>query len=174
MKKTGLTLIYTGNGKGKTTAALGQAIRAAGHDQKICIVQFIKGPWETGEAKALTCFPECIELHSKGEGFTWEAKDKKQLIESARLAWDFAKEKIMSATYDLVILDELTYLITYGIIDESEAIALLRARPEHLNIVITGRDASAGLVNEADLVTEMKEIKHPYSKGVKARKGIEW
>lgn len=174
MTEQGLIIINTGNGKGKTTAALGQALRTAGHGFKVCIIQFIKGAWETGEAKALKAFPDLIEFHVKGSGFTWEEKNLEKVKQAAQEGWKLAQNKIMSNNYDLVILDELTYLIKYQIIKETEVLRLLKKRPGHLHIVITGRNASPGLIKAADLVTEMKEIKHPFSSGIKARKGIEF
>jgi len=175
MEEKGLLLIYTGNGKGKTTAALGQAIRAAGHDLRVCIIQFIKGAWPTGEAKALTRFADLIELHVTGSGFTW--KNNPDDVKQAGLAgWRLAREKITAEKngFDLVILEELTYLINYGIISESEVVDLLDNRPVGLNILVTGRNAPAGLIAAADLVTEMQEIKHPFRNGTRARKGIEF
>lgn len=174
MTEQGLIIINTGNGKGKTTAALGQAFRAAGHGFKVCIIQFIKGAWQTGEAKAAKAFPDLIEFHIKGSGFTWEEKNPEKVKQAAQEGWELARDKIMSNNYDLVILDELTYLIEYQIIKEAEVLHLLKNRPSRLHIVITGRNAGPGLIGIADLVTEMKEIKHPFGSGIKARKGIEF
>ncbi len=173
MRDKGLIILNTGNGKGKTTAAIGQAVRAAGHGYKVCIIQFIKGNWQTGEAKALALHPDEIEFHTKGTGFTWEAQ-KDEVVRAGRKAWSFAKKKIMSGLYHTVILDELTYLINFNIIPEKEILDLLANKPPALHIVMTGRDASPGLIAIADLVTEMREIKHPYSNGISARKGVEF
>ena len=170
----GLVLIFTGNGKGKTTAALGQALRAAGQGLKVCFVQFIKGSWQTGEEKSLAHLKERIDFFVKGSGFTWQAEDRDELIRETRKAFDFAGDKISSGEYDMVILDELTYLVKYGMVEEDEVVKMIRNRPETQHLVITGRDASDGLVAVADLVTEMREIKHPFSQGIKARKGIEF
>lgn len=170
----GLIIINTGNGKGKTTAAIGQAIRACGQGLKVCIIQFIKGKWQTGEAKAINKLPVDIELHTLGTGFTWDAASREEVTEAARQAWDFAKDKILSDDFDLVVLDELTYLIGYAILTEQDVLDVLSSKPEKLHIVITGRDATAGLIDHADLVTEMREIKHPYKQGISARKGIEF
>ncbi len=167
-------LINTGNGKGKTTAALGQALRAAGHGMRVCIIQFIKGKWQTGEAKSLQDLADQIEFHVMGSGFTWQADDRNEVIKAAMAGWQLAKEKINSDIYDLVILDEFTYLLSFGIIEESEVLDLMASRPARLHIIITGRDATKGLIEAADLVTEMREIKHPFKQGIKARKGIEW
>jgi cob(I)alamin adenosyltransferase len=173
-KHSGLVLLHTGNGKGKSTAAFGQALRAAGHGLQVCIVQFIKGQSQTGEAKAFQSLADNVEFHVKGSGFTWQQKDKEEVTRVARQAFDFAREKIMSGRYDMVVLDELTYLVTYGMVDEAEVLDMIRHRPAGLHLVITGRDASEKLVDAADLVSEVRMIKHPYAAGVKAQKGIEF
>lgn len=174
MTAKGLIIINTGNGKGKTTAAFGQALRAAGQGMKICIIQFIKGQAQTGEALAFaSAFPGQIELHLAGTGFTWQ-QEIETVKEAALAGWRLAKEKILNDAYDLIILDELTYLINFGLISEDEVIDLCRKRPKRLHLVITGRDASPGLIEYADLVTEMRAIKHPFQKGIKAQKGIEF
>lgn len=174
MVKKGLFIIYTGNGKGKTTAALGQALRAAGHGFKVCIIQFIKNKKDTGEAKALKNLPESIELHTTGSGFTWKAKDRAELEEAARLGWELAKEKIASRTYHMIILDELTYLLSHKLITEDEIYTVIDHRPPGQHLIITGRDADPQLIARADLVTEMQEVKHPFKNGIKAQKGIEY
>jgi len=173
-KYSGLVLLHTGDGKGKSTAAFGQALRAAGQGLQVCIVQFIKGQFQTGEAKAFQALADKVEFHVKGSGFTWQQKDKEEVTRVARQAFDFAREKIMSGRYDMVVLDELTYLITYGMVDEAEVLDMIRCRPAGLHLVITGRDASEKLVAAADLVSEVRMIKHPYDAGVKAQKGIEF
>ncbi len=173
MQEKGLTIIFTGNGKGKTTAALGQVLRASGHGQKTCVIQFIKGKWVTGEAKAMKKFTELGEFHTMGSGFTWDCSEEKTK-DAAGKAWLLAKEKIMSGDYDLIVLDELTYLITYKLLREKEVVELINIRPKKLNLIITGRDASPDLLKAADLVTEMHLLKHPYEKGIKARAGIEY
>lgn len=174
MAKKGLIIINTGKGKGKTTAAFGQALRAVGHGVKVCIIQFIKGTWETGEAKAIRTVSNLIEFHIKGSGFTWQAENMEEVKQIALEGWKLAQEKIMSDQYGLVILDELTYLIEYQIIRESEVLEILDKRPSQLDVVITGRNASSGLIEAADLVTEMKETKHHFNVGIKAQKGIEY
>ena len=175
MGSEGILIINTGNGKGKTTAAFGQALRAAGHGHKVAIIQFIKANDRTGEAKAIAAAcADNIELHVKGSGFTWLEKDQQKVAETARRAWDFAKDRIESDSYDLIVLDELTYLIKYGFLSEDELLQTIAHRPGRLTIVITGRDASRKLMDSADLVTEMKEIKHHYNEGKKARRGIEF
>ena len=173
MAKNGLTLIYTGSGKGKTSAAFGLALRAAGHGLRVCIIQFIKGQWPTGETKAVSRFADLIELHTKGAGFTWTSTEE-ETRQAAAQAWQLAMEKALSDRYDLLILDELTYLVSYQLLAEEEVLDLLARRPARLHLLITGRDASPGLIAAADLVTEMKEIKHPFDTGVAAQKGIEF
>jgi cob(I)alamin adenosyltransferase len=175
MANKGQILLYTGNGKGKTTAALGQALRAAGHDFKIVIIQFIKNMDNTGEVKAAKkIFADHLEIYPMGTGFTWNAKDKKELRQAAEKGWALAKDKINSGRYNMVILDELTYPLNYNLLDQDEVVEFLKQKPVPLHIIITGRDANDLLIDLADLVTEMKEIKHPYQKGVKATKGIEF
>jgi cob(I)alamin adenosyltransferase len=174
MDARGLLMINTGDGKGKTTAAFGQALRVAGHGQKVCIIQFIKGKWPTGEGRAMARLADCVELHVCGSGFTWQAEDLDEVVQAAVQGWRLAREKIASGSFRLIVLDELTYPINYGIIAEDEVLATLAARPAHLDILITGRGAGAGLLAVADLVTEMREVKHPYRKGLAARQGIEY
>jgi cob(I)alamin adenosyltransferase len=170
----GLLIIYTGNGKGKTTAALGQMYRAIGHGLRVCVIQFIKGKWKTGEMLASQRFSDLLTFKTMGEGFTWNSKDINKDIEAAKFAWITAMDCINSCKFDMVILDELTYLIKYNIITNEEVINFLTSRPKSLHIIITGRDASLELINLADLVTEMNEIKHPYKAGITAIKGIEY
>ena len=175
MAKKGLILLYTGYGKGKTTAALGQVLRAAGHGFKVAIIQFIKNMENTGEIKAAKkIFADHLGIFPMGSGFTWDAKDQDELRQAAEKGWALAKEKINSGQYCMVILDELTYTLNYGLLDQEEVVSFLEQKPESLHIIITGRDANDELIDLADLVTEMKEIKHPYQNGVKATKGIEY
>lgn len=170
----GLVIINTGHGKGKTTAAFGQALRAVGQGLQVCIIQFIKGTTKSGEALALTTgFPGQVALHLAGTGFTW--KQDREIVKAAALeGWQLAREKILSNVYDLIVLDELTYLITLDLVPEEEILDLFRERPQRLHLIITGRDATQGLIEYADLVTEMRAIKHPFQKGVTAQKGIEF
>lgn len=172
--KTGLLIIFTGNGKGKTTAALGMALRAAGHNMKVCFIQFIKGAWKSGETGALERFQDLIDFHILGRGFTWKSEDLEKDRKKAMDAWHFAKEVIVSGKYDMIVLDELTYLCKYNFLNIENCIKTLVERPKELHIVITGRDAPSELIKAADLVTEMRLVKHPYDKGVKAQKGIEY
>lgn len=170
----GLLIVNTGNGKGKTTAALGQAFRAVGHGFRVCFLQFLKGSWKYGELEAAKRFEDLMEIRALGKGFTWQSEDLNEDIQSARDAWDLAKQVIASGKFKMVVLDELTYLITYGMVPEEDILNTFRNRPPELHIVVTGRDASPGLIELADLVTEMNEIKHPFRNGIKAQRGIEF
>ena len=170
----GVLAVYTGNGKGKTTAALGLAVRALGHGKKVCFIQFIKGAWKSGESNLAQKFAGLLDFHVMGRGFTWKSDDLEKDRAVARQAWDFAVSMIRANTYDLIVLDELTYLIHYAMIAEDEIVDVLAARPPALHLIITGRYASDGLIRTADLVTEMLAVKHPYASGVKAQKGFEY
>jgi cob(I)alamin adenosyltransferase len=172
--KKGLLMVNTGNGKGKTTAALGLIFRALGHGFKVCLIHFIKGTWKSGEFESAKRFDDLLEVHVLGKGFTWNARPKEEHIESGRRAWAVAKERIGSGKFRLVVLDELTYLMNYHMVSEDEIVGFLKNRPEGLHVLVTGRDAPASLVSAADLVTEVREIKHPYQHGMSAQKGIEF
>lgn len=169
----GLVIVNTGNGKGKTTAALGVLFRAWGRGMRVCMLQFIKtktANWgENRAAKRLG-----IEIIPMGDGFTWLSDDIEKDKTMARECWNLCKEKISSGEYDIVILDEMTYTLSYGWLPVEEVIETLKARPEGMHIIITGRNAVPELVEYADMVTEMNEIKHPYRQGIKAQKGIEF
>jgi len=173
-KTKGLVAVFTGNGKGKTTSSLGLAFRALGHGKKVCIIQFIKGSWKYGELEAAKRFSDLLDFHVMGRGFTWKSDDLEKDKEVAREAWAFARQVIKEDRYAMVILDELTYLPHYKIIDEQEILSVLQDKPQDLHVVITGRYASEELIELADLVTEMKEVKHPYAQGIKAQKGFEF
>jgi cob(I)alamin adenosyltransferase len=172
--KNGLLIVNTGDGKGKTTAALGTAMRTAGHGLKVCFIQFIKGSWTYGELDAVKSFPDTIDFHVMGKGFTWNSDNVEEDKALAQKGWQLATQAIASTTYHLVVLDEFTYLLNYGMIDLSSAVETLTTRPSNLHVIVTGRDAPTTLVDAADLVTEMREIKHPFKKGIKAQKGIEF
>ncbi len=137
-----LLIVNTGHGKGKTTAALGQVFRALGHGFHICVLQFLKGSWKYGELEAAKRFSDLMEIHALGKGFTWKSENIEEDIELARNAWDFAKQVIFSKKFKMVVLDELTYLITYGMVPEEEILDCLKSRPSGVHIIITGRDAS--------------------------------
>jgi len=172
--KKGLIILYTGAGKGKTSAALGQIFRAIGHGMKICMIQFVKGRWKTGEMKTAEKFSDLLEFHIKGRGFIFNSKNVDKHIKAGKDAWEFAKKKIFSDKYELIVLDELTYLIKYKIFKEDEILQVLRNKPKRLHILITGRDATEGLIESSDIVSKIENIKHPFQKGIKAQKGIEF
>jgi cob(I)alamin adenosyltransferase len=175
--KRGLLIVYTGHGKGKTTAALGMCVRALGYRWRVCIVQFVKGSWKYGELRGVRRLAPEVELHTVGEGFVGIVDDTKERsvhIAAAKDGVAFAREKIASREYPLVILDELNVALKLELIDRGDVESLLEARSEEQHVVITGRDAPDWLVERADLVTEMKEIKHPYQQGILAQKGIDW
>ena len=176
-KKTiekGLFIIHTGKGKGKTTAAMGLAMRAIGNDMKIAIVQFVKGVWDTGERKILEKFPELCTMKAMGEGFTWDTQDRMRDIAAAEKAWLYAKEIMQNPDIKLVILDELNIVLRYDYLDINDIIYTIMQRRPDLHIVITGRNAKDELIEIADLVTEMTQIRHPFRDGVKAQIGIEF
>ncbi len=173
-KTKGLVAVFTGNGKGKTTAALGLAFRALGHEHRVCIIQFIKGSWKYGEMETAKKFTPLLDFHVMGRGFTWKSDDLEKDKKVALEAWEFAKKVIEENQYSMVILDELTYLPHYKMIEEQEILSVLKNKPKEQHVVITGRYASDDLIELADLVTEMTEIKHPYNTGVKAQKGFEF
>jgi len=170
----GLLIVNTGEGKGKTTAALGMALRAAGHGMRVCFIQFIKGSWQYGEMTAMEAFHGAIDFHVMGRGFTWQSEDMEKDKAAARQAWSFAKNAIASGRYHMVVLDEFTYLLIYKMVGLEEVLQILTEKPKNLHVVITGRNAPQPLIDAADLVTEMKAVKHPFKSGVKAQKGIEF
>jgi len=168
----GLILINTGNGKGKSTAALGVAMRAAGQGLTVSIVQFIKGKWKTGELDAARKLG--LELTPMGKGFTWESKNIEEDKALMRDAWKLSSEKILSGQFDLIILDEINYVLGYGYLAVDEVVRTLQSRPPHVHVVLTGRNAPEEIVAIADCVTEMRDIKHPYRNGISAQKGIDF
>jgi cob(I)alamin adenosyltransferase len=170
----GLIMVHTGKGKGKSTAAMGLAIRAVGHGMKVGIVQFVKGVWATGERDVLDKFPDQVVIKAMGDGFTWETQDRVRDIKAAESAWSMACEMIADNSYNMVVLDELNIVLRYDYIAISSVIETLKAKPDNLHIIITGRNAKEELIEVADLVTEMTLIKHPFRSGVKAQAGIEF
>ncbi len=170
----GLVIVHTGKGKGKSTAAMGLAIRAIGNGMKVGIVQFVKGVWETGERGVLDKFPDLVSIKAMGDGFTWETQDRQRDIKAAETAWAASKEMIASGDYKMVILDELNIVLRYDYIPLDDVIETLKSKPKDLHVVITGRNAKDDLIEVADLVTEMTLIKHPFRGGVKAQVGIEF
>ncbi|MBW4022789.1 MAG: cob(I)yrinic acid a,c-diamide adenosyltransferase [Proteobacteria bacterium] len=170
----GLLLVHTGAGKGKTTAAMGLALRMLGRGRAVAIVQFIKGAWSTGERMGFAAFGERLTWHSMGEGFTWETQDRARDIAAARRAWEEACRQMARPEVALVVLDELCIALRYDYLGLDEVLAALAARRPDLHVVVTGRNAPAGLMEAADLVTEMQAVKHPFKAGVKAQEGIEF
>ena len=170
----GLLIVHTGKGKGKTTAAFGLVLRALGHGKKIGIVQFVKGKWETGERAALEKFGDQITINTMGEGFTWETQDRQRDIAAAKTAWEKAKALIADDVNDIVLLDELNIVLRYDYLDIAEIVAALNARPAMKHVVVTGRNAKDEMIEAADLVTDMTQVKHPFRSGVKAQIGIEF
>jgi cob(I)alamin adenosyltransferase len=173
-REKGLIIVHTGKGKGKTTAAMGLAVRAVGSGMKIAVVQFVKGVWETGERKVLEHFPDQCVMKAMGEGFTWDTQDRQRDIAAARAAWDFAKEAMADESIQMVILDELNIVLRYDYLPLDEVLETLAAKREMLHVVVTGRNAKDELIEAADLVTEMTQVKHPFRDGVKAQLGIEF
>ncbi len=173
-EERGLVIVHTGKGKGKSTAAMGLAMRAIGHGMRVGIVQFVKGVWETGERDVLANFPDLVTIKAMGEGFTWETQDRERDIKAAETAWAASKEMIASGDYKMVILDELNIVLRYDYIPLDDVIETLKSKPKDLHVVITGRNAKDDLIEVADLVTEMTLIKHPFRGGVKAQVGIEF
>ena len=174
----GIILVHTGDGKGKSTAAFGLAIRAAGHGQRVGLVQFIKGTWKTGEKKSFARFPEIDHVVS-GDGFTWNTQDRQKDIASARRGWEAAVAMIEQSRgddpkYDLVILDELNVVIRMDYLPIEEIVEVLANKPEDLSICVTGRGAKNELIEIADTVSEMRMVKHAYKAGIKARRGVEF
>ncbi len=173
----GIVIVYTGNGKGKTTASLGIALRAVGHGLKVCMVQFIKGEWHYGELDSLKKLEPNFELIVAGKGFIRIIDDDHDFgehVSAAKTALDIVEQKMSLDTFDIIILDEINYAVHLGLLQLGEVMRLVKNRPKHLSLILTGNYACEEIILLADLVTEMKEIKHPYKKGIKAKKGIDF
>jgi len=173
-RRRGLVLVNTGDGKGKTSASLGVALRALGWNWRVCIIQFIKGKWTSGEKKFCEAFSELIELHALGDGFTWDTKNPEQDRATTSDIWEFAKEQMKSEKWDLVILDEINVVMKYNYLEVAPVVDYLKSRPDWLHVICTGRGAPAEMLEYADLVSEVHCVKHPYKAGVKAQRGIEF
>ena len=174
-KEKGLIMVFTGQGKGKTTAGLGLVLRTLGHGERVAIVQFIKGGWEPGEARALKAFGDQVAWHALGEGFTWETQDRQRDQQLVGEAWQTALGYLRDSNVKLVLLDELNVALKLGYIEADTVIAGLRERPELCHVAVTGRGAPNDLIDAADLVTEMTLVHHPFrEQGVKAQAGIEF
>ena len=173
-EERGLLIVHTGKGKGKTTAAMGLAMRCIGHGMKVGIVQFVKGVWHTGERDVLAKFPDLCVIRAMGEGFTWDTQDRQRDLAAAARAWETAKEMMADPSYRMLILDELNIVLRYGYLTVEEVLEALKSKPRDLHVVVTGRNAKEELIEAADLVTEMTQVKHPFRSGVKAQVGVEF
>jgi cob(I)alamin adenosyltransferase len=172
-EERGVFILLTGNGKGKSSSAFGMIARALGHGQKVAVVQFVKGRMETGEQNFFTQ-QEQVDFHVMGDGFTWETQNRNKDIASAQQAWIITKKILQDSRYDLVVLDEMTYMFKYDYLDLEDVINTIKQRPEMQNIIMTGRGAKKYLKQAADTVSVIMDEKHAFKAGVKAQKGIEW
>lgn len=172
--KKGLIIVYTGNGKGKSTAAFGTAIRAMGGGLRVAIVQFIKGSWKTGEAKFFKSLKTQCDFFEMGDGFTWDTKDFEKDVITARGAWKKCCELLHDSEHHLVIFDEINYAIAYNFLDVNDVVEQLKQKPAFKHVILTGDKAVKKLLDLADLVTQMKCLKHPFSKGIQAQPGIDY
>lgn len=173
----GLTIVYTGKGKGKTTAALGLALRASGYEKRICMIQFIKGSWHYGEMDSSKKLGPNFEMVAVGKGFVGIIDDKSPKEDHQKMAKEairISNERIQSHKYDIVILDEINYAVNLGLVNLEDVVSLIRNKPNSVDLVLTGNYAKEEVMEMADLVTEMREIKHPFQKGIKAKKGIDF
>lgn len=170
----GLLIVHTGNGKGKSTAAFGMALRCVGHGKRVAVIQFIKGAWDTAERRILSNFGDLVTFKAMGEGFTWETQDRDRDVAAAARAWAEAEKALADPAAAMVILDELNVALRYGYLDLDPVLAAVAARPEGQHVVITGRGAAEALIAAADLATEMTLLKHPFRDGVKAQPGVEF
>jgi len=172
----GLIIVHTGPGKGKSSSGFGMIMRCIAHEMPCAVVQFIKGAWDTGERRLLTThFSELCQFYSMGEGFTWETQDKSRDIAAAEAGWERAKELIRDPEIRMVLLDEINIAFRYGYLDVEQVLAFLAAeKPPMTHVVLTGRGAPDSLIEAADLVTEMGQIKHPFRSGIKAQMGVEF
>lgn len=168
----GIVMVFTGNGKGKTTAAFGTATRAVGHGLRVGVIQFIKGEWPNGERNLLA--EHGVEFQVMATGFTWDTQDRDSDTAAAQAVWQHGKRMLAEDTLDLVILDELTYMVSYDYLALEDVLTALRQRPAHQSVIITGRGCHRDLLELADTVTEMRPVKHAFDAGIKAQQGIDW
>ena len=171
-EKRGILIVFTGNGKGKSTAAFGTATRAVGHGKTVGVAQFIKGQWDNGEYNTL--HPLGVEFHIMGTGFTWETQNRETDIEAATTVWQESKRMLADPSYDLVVLDELTYMLAYHYLDTQEVIAAVENRPVQQTVIVTGRGCHSQLLALADTVSEMRPVKHAFDSGIQAQEGVDW
>ncbi|MEY4767540.1 MAG: hypothetical protein RL637_179 [Pseudomonadota bacterium] len=173
-RRHGRVIVLTGEGKGKSSSAFGMVFRAAAWGMKVCVIQYIKGQWQTGEQKAATHFPH-IEWHALGDGFTWDTQNPAQDIQTSRDIWQFSQQKILSQQFDLVVLDEINYCCGYGWISGEEIAQFIQQhKPNWMHLVLTGRNADQALITLADTVTVMNPLKHAFDQGIYAEQGIEF
>jgi cob(I)alamin adenosyltransferase len=173
-KRQGVVLALTGEGKGKSSSAFGMVFRAAGWGMKVCVIQFIKGKWKTGEERAAKQFDN-IEWHALGDGFTWDTKNPEQDIKTSQEIWALCKQKVRSEKFDLVVFDEINYCASYGWISGAEIAQFIREeKPTWMHIILTGRNAAPEVIDVADTVTEMTMVKHAFKNDIKATQGIEF
>ena len=170
----GLVLVYTGDGKGKSSSAFGVIVRALGWGQRVGVVQFIKGKWKTGERQFFSRFEDRIDWRTMGEGFTWDTQDLDRDTAVAQAAFDKGRAMLESGDYDLMVLDEINIALRYGYLSEAAVKEGLKARSARTSVILTGRDAKPGLCEYADLVSEMRAVKHPFEAGIKAVRGIDF
>ena len=173
-EEKGLLIVHTGAGKGKTTAALGMALRVLGHGMRVAVVQLVKGSSDTAEERIVGSFGDRVTFLRMGEGYTWETQDRERDTRCAQEAWAKACELLADPSYAMVILDEFNIVLQHGYVDLDQVLPRVQARPPMQHVVITGRGAPPGLIEAADLVTEMKQVKHPFRKGIKAQAGVEF
>jgi cob(I)alamin adenosyltransferase len=173
-KTGGLLMVHTGKGKGKSTAAFGMVCRAIGHGMKVGVVQFVKGKWQTGEKVVLEAFKDQVEVRTMGEGFTWDTQDLNRDVAAARAAWEQAKALMNDPEINMVLMDELNIVLRYDYLPIAEVVEVLTNKRDDLHVIVTGRNAKDELIEAADLVTEMTQIKHPFRSGFKAQAGVEF
>lgn len=171
-EQRGILIVFTGNGKGKTTAAFGTVTRAVGHGMRAAVIQFIKGEWPNGEKNLLE--PHGVEFQVMATGFTWETQNKETDTEACQAVWQHGKRMLADASLDLVVLDELTYMVSFGYLDLQDVEDALNARPAHQTVIITGRGCHRDLLEMADTVSELRPVKHAFDAGIMAQQGIDW
>ncbi len=171
-EQRGILIVFTGNGKGKTTAAFGTVTRAVGHGMRAAVIQFIKGEWPNGEKNLLE--PHGVKFQVMATGFTWETQNKETDTEACQAVWQHGKRMLADAALDLVVLDELTYMVSFGYLDLQDVVDALNARPAHQTVIITGRGCHRDLLEMADTVSELRPVKHAFDAGIMAQQGIDW
>ena len=171
-EQRGILIVFTGNGNGKTTAAFGTVTRAVGHGMRAAVIQFIKGEWPNGEKNLLE--PHGVEFQVMATGFTWETQNKETDTEACQAVWQHGKRMLADAALDLVVLDELTYMVSFGYLDLQDVVDALNARPAHQTVIITGRGCHRDLLEMADTVSELRPVKHAFDAGIMAQQGIDW